>query len=48
MKPYAFEELSKETLVKLLGAYLRHRPPPAAAPSPPVTGVSASVAAKTP
>ncbi len=33
---------------KLPGAYLRHRPPPAAAPSPPATGVSASVAANTP
>ncbi len=33
---------------KLPGAYLSHRPPPAAAASPPATGVSASVAANTP
>ncbi len=33
---------------KLPGASLRHRPPPAAAASPPATGVSTSVAANTP
>ncbi|MHC4446954.1 MAG: CsgG/HfaB family protein [Planctomycetota bacterium] len=33
---------------KLPGAYLRHRPPPAAGPSPPVVGTPASVAANRP